>query len=303
VKVLVAEPLSEQGLELLRAEHEVDYRMGLARADFLACLAEFDALIVRSQMKVDAEAIAAGVQLKVVGRAGVGLDNIDVEAARRAGITVVNAPDSTTTAVAELTIGMMFALARRVAIGDASLRRGEWRRAELVGMELSGRTLGILGLGRIGLAVADRAGALGMTCIGNDPFVAADVAEAHSVRVSGMDDLLAEADVVTLHVPLSGATRGMIGAEQLARMKPGALLINVARGGVVDEAALTTALHDGHLGGAAIDVFEHEPPLDSPLLQAPNTVLTPHLGASTAEAQAKVSIEIAQRVLEALASQ
>jgi D-3-phosphoglycerate dehydrogenase len=197
---------------------------------------------------------------------------------------------------------MMFALARRVAVGDASLRRGEWRRAELVGMELSGRTLGILGLGRIGLAVADRAGALGMTCIGNDPFVTADVAAAHSVRVSVMDELLAEADVVTLHVPLSGATRGLIGDEQLARMKPGALLINVARGGVVDEAALATALHDGHLGGAAIDVFEHEPPLDSPLLQAPNTLLTPHLGASTAEAQAKVSIEIAQRVLQALAN-
>ena len=301
MKVLVAETLSEAGLELLRAEHDVDYRTGLTRDEFLAGLAECDAVVVRSQMKVDAEAIRAGSRLRVIGRAGVGLDNIDVDAAQAAGITVVNAPDSTTTAVAELTIGLMFALARRVAVGDASLRRGEWQRSELVGMELSGRTLGILGLGRIGLAVADRANALGMYCVGNDPYVSEEVAAARAVRVVAMDELLAQADVVTLHVPLTGATRGMLGAAQLARMKRGALLVNVARGGVVDEAALARALRDGRLGGAAIDVFEHEPPTDSPLLEAPNTLLTPHLGASTAEAQARVSVEVAQRVLEALA--
>ena len=301
MKVFVAEPLSAEGLEVLRAEHEVNYRTGLTRDEFLAGLAECDAVVVRSQMKVDAEAIKAGSRLRVIGRAGVGLDNIDVDSAHAAGITVVNAPDATTAAVAELTIGLMFALARRIAIGDGSLRQGEWRRSELVGMELAGRTLGILGLGRIGLAVADRANALGMTCVGNDPYASEEVAAARAVRVVAMDELLAEADVVTLHVPLTGATRGMLGAEQLARMKEGALLINVARGGVVDEAALAQALRDGGLGGAAIDVFENEPPIGSPLLDAPNTVLTPHLGASTAEAQARVSVEVARRVLEALA--
>ena len=301
MKVLVAEPLSDEGLELLRAEHDVDYRTGLTREQFLAGLAECDAVVVRSQMKVDEEAIRIGSRLRVIGRAGVGLDNIDVDAARAAGITVVNAPDSTTTAVAELTIGLMFALARRIAVGDASLRRGEWRRSELVGMELAGRTLGILGLGRIGLAVAERANALGMTCLGNDPYVSEEVARARAIRVVAMDELLAQADVVTLHVPLTGATRGLLAFEQLQRMKHGALLVNVARGGVVDEAALAQALRDGRLGGAAIDVFENEPPTGSPLLEAPNTVLTPHLGASTAEAQARVSEEVAQRVLEALA--
>ena len=301
MKVLLAEPLSDEGLELLRAEHDVDYRTGLTREEFLARLAECDAVVVRSQMKVDAEAIRAGSRLRVIGRAGVGLDNIDVDAAQAAGIKVVNAPDSTTMAVAELTIGLMFTLARRIAVGDASLRRGEWRRSELVGMELAGRTLGILGLGRIGLAVADRANLLGMSCLGNDPYVSEEVAAARAVRVVAMDALLAQADVVTLHVPLTGATRGMLGPEQLARMKRGALLVNVARGGVVDEAALARALHKGRLAGAAIDVFENEPPTDSPLLEAPNTVLTPHLGASTAEAQARVSVEVAQRVLEALA--
>jgi D-3-phosphoglycerate dehydrogenase len=301
VKVLVAEPLSEAGLELIRAAHDVDYRAGMPRDELLGCLGDYDALVVRSQTRVDAEAIAAGSGLKVIGRAGVGVDNIDVEAAAAAGITVVNAPDSSTVAVAEHTIGLMLALARRITVGDASLRAGEWRRSELAGIELSGRTLGILGLGRIGLAVAARASALGMRLLGNDPYVSSDTPAERGVEIVAMDELLRRADVVTLHLPLTDATRGLIGPSQIGLMKKGALLLNVARGGVVDESALAEALRDGRLGGAAVDVFEREPPVGSPLLDAPNTVLTPHLGASTAEAQARVSVEVAQRVLEALA--
>jgi D-3-phosphoglycerate dehydrogenase len=236
-----------------------------------------------------------------VGRAGVGVDNIDVEAASRAGIAVVNAPTANTLAAAEHTMALILALARRVAAADASVRRGEWRRADFMGTELGGKTLGIVGLGRVGLAVADRARAFAMNLLGSDPLVSAEAAMTYGVRLVDVDELLAESDVVSLHVPLVAATRGLLDAARLASMKPGALLINVARGGVVDEAALADALTNGRLGGAAIDVFEHEPLGDSPLLSAPNTVLTPHLGASTADAQARASLEVVQGVLDVLA--
>lgn len=301
MRVLVAEPLGREGLELLGREHQVDLRTNLARDEFLAALPDYDALLVRSQVKVDAEAIAAGRRLVVVGRAGVGTDNIDLDAATRAGVAVVNAPTANTVAAAEHTLALIYALARHIPAAEASLRRGEWRRADFVGLELSGKTLGVVGLGKIGLAVVARARAMEMDLLGCDPFVANDVAAASGVRLVELDELLAQADVVTLHVPLSAATRAMIGAAQLALMKPTALLVNVARGGVVDEAALAAALHAGRLGGAAIDVYEVEPPRDSPLLSAPNAVLTPHLGASTAEAQAKVSIEVVEQVLDVLA--
>jgi D-3-phosphoglycerate dehydrogenase len=301
VRVLVAEPLGREGLELLRREHEVDERLNLTRDEFLAALPDYAGLLVRSQVKVDAEAFAAGSRLVVVGRAGVGTDNIDLDAATRAGVAVVNAPTANTIAAAELTLALIYALARNVAAADASLRRGEWRRADFVGTELAGKTLGIVGLGKIGLAVAARAQAMDMALLGNDPFVSPDVAENLRVRLVELDELLARSDVVTLHVPLSDATRGMIGAAQLALLKPSALLVNVARGGVVDEAALADALAARRLAGAAADVFEQEPPRDSPLLNAPNTVLTPHLGASTREAQDKVSIEVVEQLLDVLA--
>lgn len=301
MRVLVAEPLGQAGLDRLAHEHEVDVRLNLTRDELLAALPDYDALIVRSQVQVDAAAISAGARLTVVGRAGVGVDNIDVVAATGAGIAVVNAPTANTLAAAEHTLALLLALARRVAAADASLRRGEWRRADFMGTELGSKTLGILGLGRVGLAVADRARAFAMNLLGSDPLVSADAAATYGVRLVDVDELLAESDVVTLHVPLVAQTRGLLDAARLGRMKRGALLVNVARGGVVDENALADALMSGRLGGAAIDVFEHEPLGDSALLKAPNTVLTPHLGASTAEAQARASLEVVQGVMDVLA--
>lgn len=301
MRVLVVEPLAREGLELLAAEHQVDLQVGLDRAALLAVLPGCQALIVRSQVQVDAEVIAAGRDLRVIGRAGVGLDNVDVAAAARAGVVVVNAPAGNTIAAAEHTIGLLFAVARQIPAADASLRRGEWRRSSFGGVELTGRTMGILGLGRIGLAVADRASGIGMPVVGHDPFVAAQVAATHAIGLLEFDEMLGRAQVLTVHVPGGAATRGLVGARELALLPAGAIVLNVARGGVVDEEALSQALRSGHLGGAGVDVFDAEPPFESPLLAAPRTVLTPHLGASTAEAQVRVAVETAQKVLEALA--
>ena len=301
MRILVAEPLAAEGVALLRAQHDVDDRPGLPRDELLAALPDYDALVVRSQVQVDAEAITAGTRLQVIGRAGVGVDNVDLDAATRAGITVVNAPTGNTIAAAEHTLALLYAVARRIAAADASVRRGEWKRAEFTGNELRGRTLGIIGLGKIGQAIAARAVAMEMTVLASDPFVTAEQAAHHGVELVSFETILERSDVITVHVPMTRATRGLIGRDQLARMKPGAILLNVARGGVVDEAAVAAALRDGHLGGAGIDVFEQEPPTGSPLLNAPNTVLTPHLGASTAEAQVAVAEEIADQVLDVLA--
>ena len=300
MKILVAESVADEGLAILRARHEVDVRLGLPRSDLLAALPDYDGLVVRSQVRVDADAIAAGSRLAVIGRAGVGVDNVDVDAATRAGIVVVNAPTGNTIAAAEQTLALLFSLARHVAAADASVRRGEWKRGAFAGVELDGRTLGIVGLGRIGMAVADRARGLGMRVIGHDPVVPADAASAHGVEPCPLDEVLARADVLTLHVPVTSETRGLIGAPQLARMKPTAYLLNVSRGSVVDEAALADALRAGRLAGAALDVYASEPPAGSPILDAPNTVLTPHLGASTAEAQIRVAVEAAEQVLDVL---
>ncbi len=300
MRILVAEPLATEGIELLKRHHQVDVRLGCSPDELRAIIGDYDALVVRSQVKVDAALIDAGARLVVIGRAGVGVDNVDLEAATRAGITVVNAPTGNTIAAAEHTLALLFALARRIPAADASVRRGEWKRSQFTGVELRGKVLGIVGLGKIGLAVADRARGLEMTVIGADPYVTAEQAALHGVERVELDELLASADVVTLHVPGGRSTRGLIGPERIARMKPGAFLLNVARGGVVDEAALAEALASGRLGGAAIDVFDHEPPTDSPLLTAPNTVLTPHLGASTAEAQVAVATEVAAQVLDVL---
>lgn len=301
MKILVAEKLAPSGLELLRAHHEVDERIGLTPEEYRAILPEYDALLVRSQVKVDAAMIAAGTRLSVIGRAGVGVDNVDLDAATHAGITVVNAPTGNTIAAAEQTLALLFALARKVAAADASMRRGEWKRSSFTGVELRGKTLGIVGLGKIGLAVADRARALEMTILGQDPYVTAEAAAGRGIELVALDELLQRSDIVTLHVPKTKGTAGMIGAAQLERMKSTAFLLNVARGGVVDEAALAAALKSGEIAGAAVDVYSTEPPAaDNPLFGAPNTVLTPHLGASTAEAQVLVAEEASQQVLEVL---
>jgi D-3-phosphoglycerate dehydrogenase len=300
MRVLVAESLAPQGIALLRADHQVDERGGLSRAELHAAIPDYDALVVRSGVKVDAQLIAAGSRLVVIGRAGVGVDNIDLDAATRAGITVVNAPTGNTIAAAEHTLALLFGLARRLAPADASVRRGEWRRSDFSGTELRGKTLGIIGLGKIGQAIADRARALEMTVLGHDPYVSPETAANHGVELVSFDALIERADVVSVHVPLTRGTRGLISREAIARMKPGAILLNVARGGVIDEAAVAEALSAGRLGGAGIDVFEREPPIGSPLLDAPNTILTPHLGASTAEAQVLVAEEIALQVLDVL---
>lgn len=301
MRILVAEPIAKEGIAILRANHEVDERLGLSGDELCAILPEYDALVVRSQVKVDAAVIAAGPRLVVIGRAGVGVDNVDLDAATRAGITVVNAPTGNTIAAAEHTLALLYGVARRIAPADASLRRGEWKRTQFTGLELRGRTLGIVGLGKIGQAIAARAIAMEMTVVAADPFVTPEQAAHHGVEMVGFDELLARSDVVSVHVPLSRATRHLISTQQLARMKPGAILLNVARGGVVDEAAVAAALETGALAGAGVDVFETEPPTGSPLLDAPNTLLTPHLGASTAEAQVAVAEEVADQVLDVLA--
>jgi D-3-phosphoglycerate dehydrogenase len=300
LRILVAESIAPEGIAALRARHEVDVRTGLSADDLRAAVADYDALIVRSQVAVDASLIAAAPRLQVIGRAGVGVDNVDLDAATRAGITVVNAPTGNTLAAAEHTLALLFALARRVPAADASMRRGEWSRSTLQGVQLRGRTLGIIGLGKIGMAVAERARALGMTLLGSDPYVTAEQAALRGVELVDIGALLERSDAVTVHVPLSRATTGLIDAKAIRRMKPGAFVLNVARGGIVDETALAEALREGRVGGAGIDVFEEEPPTGSPLLDAPNTVLTPHLGASTAEAQVAVAEEIAEQVLDVL---
>jgi D-3-phosphoglycerate dehydrogenase len=300
MRILVAEPVAAEGVDILRAHHEVDVRPGLSPEELRAAVPDYDALVVRSQVKVDADLIAAGSRLVVIGRAGVGVDNVDLDAATRAGIVVVNAPTGNTIAAAEHTLALMLALARRVPAADASLRQGEWARSRFTGTELRGKTLGVIGLGKIGLAVADRARALEMSIVGYDPYVSVEQAAHHGIELAELDQLLGRADVVTVHVPVTRQTRGLIDGEAIARMKPTAFVLNVARGGVVDEAAVAAALEDGRLGGAAIDVFDHEPPTGSPLLSAPNTVLTPHLGASTAEAQVLVATEVAGQILDVL---
>ena len=303
MKVLVIDTIAPEGIaHLTERGFQVDQVSSkLERETLLARLGDYEGIVTRSSTAVTPEFLGRARRLRILGRAGVGVDNIDVDAATRAGIAVVNAPTANTLAAAEHTLALLLALARRVATADASVRRGEWRRGDFMGTELGGKTLGIVGLGRVGLAVADRARAFAMNLLGSDPLVSAEAAATYGVRLVDVDALLAESDVVTLHVPLVAGTRGLLDAARLGRMKRGALLVNVARGGVVDENALADALISGRLGGAAIDVFEHEPLADSPLLKAPNTVLTPHLGASTAEAQARASLEVVQGVVDVLA--
>ena len=301
-RIVVAEAIADAGLSTLQAAgHEIVNLAGKPREALLSALAGADALIVRSQVQVDAALIAAGPQLKIIGRAGVGIDNIDAEAAERANIRVVNAPNGNTIAAAEQTFALLLAVARHVPRGDASVRSGAWIRGELKGFELRGKRLGIAGFGRIGQAVAKRAAAFEMEVVASDPVVTAQQAAQFGVKLQTLDQLLAESDIISLHLPALGDAP-LIGAAEIAKMKPGAVLLNVARGSLVDEVALAAALTSGALGGAGIDVFASEPPVGSPLLTAPHTVLAPHLGAQTVDAQIAVAVEVAEQIVDFFAA-
>ena len=300
-RILVADPLAEDGLERLRREGEVVVANKLTEADLVKLIPDFEALIVRSETKVTAPVLEAGKRLRVVGRAGVGVDNIDLGAATKHGILVVNAPRGNIVAAAEHTVALVFALARWVPQADASLRRGEWSRSKFTGVEIRGKTLGVVGLGNVGSEVAKRAHGLEMEVIAYDPVVSVERAELFNVELVALDDLLKRADFMTIHVPLVEANRGLIGARELALMKPSARLVNTSRGGIVDEAALYQALKAQHPAAAALDVFEHEPPGENPLFTLPNFIATPHIGASTVEAQASVAFDVAEEVAAVLA--
>jgi D-3-phosphoglycerate dehydrogenase len=300
MRILIADPIAEEGIARLRQSASVDVKTALSVEELCSELPSYDALVVRSQTRVTAEILERGRNLKVIGRAGVGVDNIDVEAATRRGIVVVNAPSGNTVSAAEHTMALMLALARNVPQADAEMRKGAWSRGKLVGTELRGKTLGIVGLGNIGSQVALRAQSFEMRTVAYDPFVPPDYARTFKVTLVSLQELLSQADFITLHIPLSQATRNLIGPAELELMKPTARIINCARGGVVDEEAVAAALQDGTLAGAAFDVFTEEPPTGSALLTAPRSVLTPHLGASTVEAQTNVSVDVADQVIAVL---
>jgi D-3-phosphoglycerate dehydrogenase len=301
-RVLVTEKLAENGLTLLKeAGHEVDVQLELSPEALLGVLPGAHALIVRSATQVTAGALEAGTDLAVVGRAGIGLDNVDVEAATRRGVMVVNAPQSNILSAAEHAMALLLAQARNIPQAHAALVAGKWERSKWEGVELHGKTLGVVGLGRIGALVAQRALAFGMRLCAYDPYVSADRARHMGVELMALDDLVAESDFITIHLPKTTETAGLFGRDLLAKAKPGLRIVNAARGGIVDEEALAEALRDGRLGGAAFDVFSTEPCTDSPLFGLRNVVVTPHLGASTAEAQDKAGVTIAEQVILALA--
>jgi len=300
-KIVVSDPLEATGLAMLRdSGHEVVELPGDQRDRLPELIFDCDALVVRSGTKVTADLLRAGEKLRVVGRAGIGVDNVDVATATELGILVVNAPTANLLSATEHTFALLLALARNVAAADAALKGGEWNRKKFVGAELQGKTLGVIGFGRIGRQVALRARAFDMNVLAYDPLLDDDLVRRENAEPRELDDLLAEADVVTLHVPLTDGTRNLLSKERIAGMKRGALLVNCARGGVVDEAALLEALESGQLAGAGMDVFAKEPPEDFALARHPRVVATPHLGAQTREAQVRISTETAKMVLKAL---
>ena len=301
-RVLVTEKLAERGLELLRsAGHEVDVRLELSPEELLEAVRGAHALVIRSATQVTDEVLAAGSDLVAVGRAGIGLDNVDVEAATRRGVMVVNAPQSNILSAAEHTMALLLAQARNVPQAHAGLVGGKWERSKWEGVELHGKTLGVVGLGRIGALVAQRALAFGMRLCAYDPYVSPERARQMGVELLGLDELMAESDFITIHLPKTPETAGLIGRDVLAKAKPGIRIVNAARGGILDEEALLEALRSGQAGGAALDVYSSEPCTDSPLFSLPNVVVTPHLGASTHEAQDKAGVTIAEQVILALA--
>jgi D-3-phosphoglycerate dehydrogenase / 2-oxoglutarate reductase len=301
--VLIAEELSPATVEALGPDFEIRHCNGADRGELLAAITDVDAILVRSATKVDAEALAAAKNLKVVARAGVGLDNVDVKAATQTGVMVVNAPTSNIVSAAELAVALLLSAARHISPAHAALRNGEWKRSKYTGIELYEKTVGIVGLGRIGVLVAQRLAAFGMSVIAYDPYVQAGRAAQMGVRLVDLDTLLAEADFISVHLPKTPETAGLIGEVELAKAKPSLVIVNAARGGIVDENALYSALKEGRIAAAGVDVYAKEPCTDSPLFELENVVATPHLGASTDEAQEKAGIAVAKSVRLALSGE
>ncbi len=301
-KILISDDVSARAREILAAQPgvAVDYRPGLPPAELLACIGEYTALVVRSATRVTAEVIEAGSRLAVIGRAGTGVDNVDLEAATRRGVVVMNVPGGNTISAAEHTVAMLLACARGIPAADRSMRAGRWERGRFLGAELEGKVLGIVGMGKIGREVAHRARAFGMEVIGYDPVVSPEEVARSQTAFVTLEQLLRRSDFITVHTPLTPDTRHMIGEAQLASCKPGVRIVNCARGGIVDEAALARQIRSGHVAGAALDVFEQEPPRELPFRDMECVVLTPHLAASTSEAQEKVAVIIAEQISDFL---
>lgn len=298
MKVLITDHVPEEGIERLRDYAQVDLKFGAKPDEILSIISDYDAILVRSQTKVTKEVIEAGKKLQVIARAGVGIDNVDVQEATRRGIVVVNAPTGNTTSAAEHTIGLMMALARNIPQANASLKSGQWKRSEFTGVELRGKTVGVIGLGNVGSGVARRARGMEMRVLGFDPFVSAEYAGNIQVELVSLEQLLKESDFVCLHIPLIASTKGIIGTKEIAMMKPNARLINTARGGLIDEEALVKAVKEKKIAGAAVDVFVQEPVTQSILFEPSNIIVTPHLGASTAEAQVTATRDVVEQIID-----
>ena len=300
-RVLIADSLSPAAVDIFRQRGvDTDIKTGLSKDELIAVIGDYDGLVVRSDTKPNAEVIAAAKNLKVIGRAGIGVDNIDIPAATAAGVVVMNTPFGNSITTAEHAIAMMFALARQMPAADTSTQAGKWEKSRFMGVELYGKTLGLIGAGNIGSIVADRALGLKMKVVAFDPFLSPDRAVEMGVEKVELEDLLARADVITLHTPLTDKTRNILSAENLAKTKKGVFIINCARGGLVDEDALRAALESGQVGGAGVDVFVKEPAKENVLFGAPNFVATPHLGASTNEAQENVALQVAEQISDYL---
>ena len=299
-RVLVSDNLSEEGIIKLREFADVDVLLDLSKDELKARIADYDALVVRSGTKATKEIVEAGTRLKVIGRAGVGVDNIDVETATERGILVVNAPSANTVSAAEHTIGMLLSLSRNIPAANGSMKSGKWERKKYMGVEVNGKVLGVIGLGRVGNEVAKMAKGLGMRIVAYDPFISQDKARKLGIALSSFTDVISVADFITMHTPLVKDTHHLIGKEAFAQMKEGVRVINCARGGILDEAALAAAIRSGKVAGAALDVFENEPPKTSELLELGEVIMTPHLGASTKEAQKAAAVTIAEEVITAL---
>lgn len=301
MRVLVSDPISEQGVQMLKECAEVDVKTGLSKDELLSIIGEYDGLVVRSQTKVTADVIEAATRLKVIGRAGVGVDNIDVPAATKQGVIVLNAPEGNTITTAEHTIAMMMSLARNIPQAYTKLKNErKWDRKSFVGVEVNGKTLGVIGLGRIGTEVSKRGRGLNMKVVAYDPYISEEKAHEMGIELTSLEEVIKRADFITVHTPLTKDTNHLIDTKEFEMMKRGVRIVNCARGGIISEAALVEALRSGIVAGAALDVFEEEPPLNSPLLEFPNVIAVPHLGASTEEAQLNVAIDVAEQVANVL---